>query len=89
MLCARESRWWHGDTPKAMDLSLEVVKIDLSCDRLKDTKKLSKKETKLLLQVSIAFYLSRGLNRLRRKLLGLTSGGAIWGDLWTLLIGPI
>lgn len=32
--CARESGWWHGGTPKAIDF-LEAVKvIDLSHDRL-------------------------------------------------------
>lgn len=39
VVCARESRWWHGDTPKAMDF-LEAVKvIDLRHDRLKSTKR--------------------------------------------------
>lgn len=60
MPCARESRWWLGDAPKAVDFSLEAVKIDLSCDRLKDTKKLSKKETKLLLKGEYCFLLSQG-----------------------------
>lgn len=61
--CAGESRWWHRGTPKATDFFLEAVKvIDLNRDRLKDNKSLSRKEIKLLLLVSIAFYLGRGLN---------------------------
>lgn len=52
--------------PKATDFFLEAVKaVDLSHDRLKGTKRFSQKEIKLLLQVSIAFYLGRGLNLLR------------------------
>lgn len=59
-------RQWHGDTIKAMDFFLEAVKvIDLSHDRLKGTKRVSQKEIKLFLQVTIAFYLGRDLNLLR------------------------
>lgn len=66
MLCARESRRWHGDAAKATDFFLETVKvIDLSHDRLKGTKRFSQKEIKLLLQVNISFYLDRGLNLFR------------------------
>lgn len=81
MSCVRQNGQWHGDTPKATDFFSEDVEvIDLSHDRPKGTKGFFQKEIKLLLQVSIAFYVGRGLNLLRRKQLGLTSG-AIWGDL--------
>lgn len=39
VVCARESRWWHGDIPKAMDFLEAVTVIDLSHDRLKSTKR--------------------------------------------------